>query len=81
MMTAFTISRLHTTKGIYRLSGEWTLSGCCNGDMCNELNIHAIDVMGTDGWVALKQQSNKELIDELRDEIVLHLQSKQVKPR
>ncbi|RTR32212.1 hypothetical protein [Shewanella atlantica] len=77
MMTTFTISRLHTTQGIYRLSGEWTMSDSSNGSLSNGLNIHTIDVMGTDGWLALKQESNTELIDKLRDEIVLHLQSKQ----
>jgi len=84
-MAAFTISRLHTTQGIYRLTGEWNINSRKNGDLSNEtknnvdhkISIHTIDVMGTDGWLALKQESNTELIDKLRGEIVLHLQSKQ----
>lgn len=84
-MAVFTISRLHTTQGIYRLTGEWALGDSGHGDLSNaksntvdnKISVHTIDVMGTDGWVALKQESNAALIDELRGEIVLHLQSKQ----
>jgi len=76
-MATFTISRLDTAQGTFRLMGKWTRPGEYHARTSGELTIHSLDIMGTDGWVALKQQSNTELIDKLRDEILLHLQSKQ----
>ncbi|MEC4725737.1 hypothetical protein HWQ46_09300 [Shewanella sp. D64] len=44
----------------------------------NELLILTLDIMGTDGWVALDltQSTTKVLLDELNDEVLLHLQTR-----
>ncbi len=73
---AFIITRLNTTQGIIKATGEWTPSSLTMTD--NALLILTLDIMGTDGWVALDltQSKTKVLLDELNDEMLLHLQTR-----
>ncbi|WP_041419933.1 hypothetical protein [Shewanella violacea] len=66
-MTAFHISRIHTSKGIFRLSGH----------EAQTLEISAIEFMGTDGWVALNlnDENSRQLIISLEQEFLIHLRS------
>lgn len=66
-MTAFHISRIHTSRGIFRLGGHRTQT----------LEISAIEFMGTDGWVALNlsNENTRRLIISLEQEILTHLRS------
>jgi len=75
-MQRFSISRVHTTKGIFRASGEWANTGHDKNE--NMLIILTLDVMSTDGWVELDIQQHKTqaLIAGLRVELIQHLQEK-----
>ncbi|AQS36783.1 hypothetical protein Sps_01618 [Shewanella psychrophila] len=66
-MTAFHITRIHTSRGIFRLSGELT----------DTLEISVIEFMGTDGWVPLNLSdvNSHQLIASLKQEILTHLNS------
>ncbi|MCJ8303745.1 hypothetical protein [Shewanella sp.] len=66
-MTTFHISRIHTSRGIFRLSGHWAQT----------LEISAIEFMGTDGWVALNlsDENSRKLMANLEQEILTHLRS------
>ncbi|QFU22323.1 hypothetical protein FM038_009235 [Shewanella eurypsychrophilus] len=66
-MTTFHITRIHTSRGIFRLSGNWT----------ETLEISAIEFMGTDGWVALNlaDVNSHQLIASLEQEVLTHLNS------
>lgn len=74
--SSFTITRLNTTQGIIKATGEWTPASLTMTE--NELLILTLDIMGTDGWVALDltQSTTKLLLDELNDEVLLHLQTR-----
>ena len=73
---AFIITRLNTTQGIIKATGEWASASLTMTD--NALLILTLDIMGTDGWVALDltQSKTKVLLDELNDEVLLHLQTR-----
>jgi hypothetical protein len=47
----FNVSRIQTAFGIFRISGIWS-----NHNIA-DINIHSIELMGTDGWVLLDQSS------------------------
>ncbi|ACA86133.1 hypothetical protein [Shewanella woodyi] len=73
---AFTITRLNTSQGIIKATGEWNSDSLTMTE--NKLLIFTLDIMGTDGWVALDltQSKTKMLLDELNDEVLLHLQKR-----
>ena len=73
-MLPFHISRIHTQKGIFRLSGHW--QGGEQGG--TGLKVAAIDILGTDGWLALDSGSREiaVLIGELTPELLAHLKEK-----
>ncbi|RTR39484.1 hypothetical protein EKG38_06660 [Shewanella canadensis] len=75
-MQRFSITRIHTTQGIFRISGEWAQA--CDDKDENRLRIVNLDMMSTDGWVELDIQQDKcrTLIDELKAQILQHLQDK-----
>ncbi|WP_299789587.1 hypothetical protein [uncultured Shewanella sp.] len=78
-MARFTISRLDTTQGTFRLTGEWTRPGDDHTRTNSDLTIHTLDIMGTDGWLGLKPERNATLIDTLKAEIKSHLRAKRQK--
>lgn len=49
--TTFAISRLNTSLGIIRVTGMWQPTSVTMTQA--ELLILTLDIMGTDGWVAL----------------------------
>jgi len=63
----FSISRLHTSQGVFRLEGMLSALG--------EVSITKIEILGTDGWLLLTLSDRKvmSLCDKLHSEIVLHL--------
>lgn len=75
-MQLFSISRINTELGIFRVSGDW----CFNASYVENINLELIEVMGTDGWVLLNQtsESNAQLISELLPLIVSHLLLKKI---
>lgn len=70
-MTEFTISRLHTEQGIFRLSGLWQAAS----QATPELTVTRIEIMSTDGWALLDQDNDKvrELIADLQPVLHDHL--------
>lgn len=68
-MADFTISRIETSKGIYRLSGSWN---------SNNFTISQIEGMGTDGWVPLDLTNTalQDLLQHLAPEFIAHLEAK-----
>ena len=73
---AFFITRLNTTQGIIKATGEWTPASLTMTK--NKLLILTLDIMGTDGWVTLDltQSKTKVLLGKLSDEVLLHLQTR-----
>lgn len=73
-MNNFTISRINTSLGIFRIAGFWCNE---NEDAC-KINITSLEIMGTDGWVLLNQMSNNviSLIAELTPTLTAHLRHK-----
>jgi len=63
----FSISRLHTSQGVFRLEGVLPSLG--------EVSITKIEILGTDGWLLLALSDSKvmSLCDNLHGEILLHL--------
>jgi len=74
--TTFSISRLNTHLGIIKVTGVWEPTPL--GIVQAELQILTLDIMGTDGWVALDITRPKTLtlIDKLNSEILQHLQTR-----
>ena len=74
--TAFSISRLNTSMGIIRAKGEWPQNMLTMTSP--ELTIFTLDIMGTDGWVALDitLPDTLTVIDKLNSEILQHLQTR-----
>jgi len=73
-MNKFTISRLNTELGTFRISGT-----CSNENLTvAKVEIKLIEMMGTDGWVLLNQSSGKviDLIKEIMPILQTHLQIK-----
>jgi hypothetical protein len=76
---AFTITRLDTHLGIIRLSGEWSWNNTVSATQTDAtLSVSSLDIMGTDGWVALdiKLPNTCTLLEKLNDQIVEHLQKR-----
>ncbi|WCE30926.1 hypothetical protein [Vibrio sp. SCSIO 43137] len=70
-MKQFTISRIHTSKGIFRLSGMVSehVSICYS----------SAEYMGTDGWVELDLEFTqaKKILAEIEQEVVSHIRNEQ----
>ncbi len=69
-MTTFNISRIHTSAGIFRLSGTLTLLE--NNAM---LNYHAAEFMSTDGWcqLDLTRSQTQQILERIKPAIIEHL--------
>jgi len=72
-VTKFNISRINTDFGIFRISGFWSKESLDSF----KVDICAIEIMGTDGWVLLNKSSNKvaNLIADLIPTLQVHLQA------
>ncbi|WP_157534163.1 hypothetical protein [Moritella sp. JT01] len=70
-MNEFSISRINTDFGIFRISGLWSKESLES----LRIDIHSIEVMGTDGWVLLNQSNEKviNLITDLMPTLKTHL--------
>ena len=68
-MKKFSISRINTDFGIFRVSGLWDAE--CSEALC----IKSIELMSTDGWVLLNQSSDKivSLITDIDPLLQAHL--------
>ena len=73
-MTPFSISRLHTQQGIFRLTGHYCCDVPVNPESLN-IEVETIDLMGTDGWVSLDLSATmtQQLLQQLEPELVNHL--------
>ena len=72
-MAAFEISRIHTHRGIFKVCGEWRRQGSAGGPVLE--SVSELEMMGTDGWVALRLEDDtvKALLDELTPVLLFHL--------
>jgi hypothetical protein len=73
-MNEFTISRIDTDLGVFRVSGFW-----CNKDIAPlALEVALIEVMSTDGWLVLNPSTNAvvTLLDSLSPMLLEHLQAR-----
>lgn len=70
----FTISRINTNLGVFRVSGVWGQEKV----PAILINIDSIEAMGTDGWVLLNQSSDHiiNLVKDLTPIFITHLQNK-----
>lgn len=70
-MNNFTISRINTSLGIFRIAGFW----CNENENACKIDITSIEIMGTDGWVLLNHASDDviSLIAELTPTLSVHL--------
>ncbi len=70
-MKLFKVSRIHTDFGIFKVSGEWSVKKT----IAENIKIHSIEVMGTDGWVLLDLNNcrSAELISKLQPLLLSHL--------
>jgi len=64
----FTISRINTSLGIFRVSGCW----CHENPEAGKVEVSSIEMMGTDGWVLLNLASDKvmNIIAELTPTLI-----------
>ena len=67
--TAFIITRLHTGRGIFRAEGDW------NPSRQELVHLASLQMMGSDGWVALDLSDARvvALARELTPELLRHL--------
>ncbi|MEZ8824056.1 hypothetical protein [Vibrio sp. 10N.261.55.A7] len=69
-MREFSISRINTPLGIFRLKGKIE-------DVASQatLTFTHVDIMGTDGWVALDTRASQtlEVIEKIRQDVINHL--------
>ncbi|WP_281557065.1 hypothetical protein [Thalassomonas sp. RHCl1] len=74
-MGYFSISRIHTSLGIFRLTGHWR----CQSYAVEGIRVETLDILGTDGWLALalEKEAVKTLIGELTSELLAHLLEKE----
>ena len=75
-MKNFTISRIDTDLGVFRISGLW-----CKKNLAPlSLDITLIEVMGTDGWLLLNHLADEVIIllEALTPTLFEHLQSRSV---
>ena len=68
-MPDFTISRLETENGTFRLNGEVGNGGHGN------FTLSCVEMLGTDGWVELNMQDDNvvSLITQISADIIKHL--------
>ena len=68
-MTDFTISRLESQRGIFRLNGVIT------NKLNEEFTLSRIEILGTDGWVELNMQDDNvvSLMTQISADISKHL--------
>ncbi|MBB1270839.1 hypothetical protein [Shewanella sp. SR44-3] len=82
-MERFTISRINTPLGIFRLAGVWQpqsvdIPTAMIANISANISVDAIAIMGTDGWVELRPHDQKviKLINELAGDLHQHLLAK-----
>ncbi|WP_298768824.1 hypothetical protein [uncultured Shewanella sp.] len=73
-MPAFNITRIHTPKGIFKLTGKTVAD---TGS--TKLQVDTLDILGTDGWITLDIYAchTQTLIHLIEDDCLQHLQEKQ----
>lgn len=73
-MSNFTISRINTSLGIFRICGYWEHE---NQEVA-KIDVSSIEVMGTDGWVLLNHTSDNvmNIISAIRPALTTHLLAK-----
>jgi len=73
MKTSFTINRITTNSGIFKVQGLW----CSKYENRDSVDITSLQVMGTDGWVCLNHESKEcaQCINKLLPELWLHLKN------
>ncbi|MCL1049723.1 hypothetical protein L2755_08830 [Shewanella abyssi] len=73
-MEVFNISRITTAEGIFKISGEASISKPSTTDD-QSISITALEIMSTDGWQALdvSADSVQALIVKLNSPILCHL--------
>jgi hypothetical protein len=71
MKTPFTINRITTNFGIFKVKGVW----CSKYKTIGSEDITSLQIMGTDGWVCLNHKSKDcaQCIDKLLPELLLQL--------
>jgi hypothetical protein len=67
----FSITRINTDFGIFRISGQWSIQK----PTVNSITLNSIEIMGTDGWVLLNKtsKSNTQIISYLLPLLLSHL--------
>ncbi|MDO6619533.1 hypothetical protein AB4140_15740 [Shewanella sp. 10N.286.51.B2] len=75
-MMGFSISRLHSSVGIIKATGQW------DADTISGTKFTQLEQMSTDGWVALDihHPTNSQFIASIKAEVYRHLLSQQVIP-
>jgi hypothetical protein len=73
MKTPFTINRITTNFGIFKVKGVW----CSKYKTIGSEDITSLQVMGTDGWVRISHQyeENAQCIETLLPALLLHLKA------
>ena len=68
-MDTFTITRLHTERGIFRAKGRWRPAPQAL------LHLDSLAIMGSDGWVTLDLADARvdTLVTELTPALLRHL--------
>ncbi|MGF1685080.1 hypothetical protein L4C36_00010 [Photobacterium japonica] len=66
----FSISRINTSVGIFKLSGDWSANVSAPA-----VTFSCAEFMGTDGWVAMKIESDAGalLLKQIEADVVRHL--------
>jgi hypothetical protein len=69
-MEQFSISRIHTNMGIFRISGLLV-----NSQTNTQITYEFVEFMGTDGWCELDWKSSKgrDILSQIESEVILHL--------
>lgn len=70
-MKNFSISRINTRKGIFRISGKISSPEA----LPEILDYDKVEFMGTDGWCEMNLQSShtRNLLSEIKIEIIEHV--------
>mgnify|MGYP000447742346 CR=1 FL=1 len=73
MKTPFTINRITTNFGIFKVKGVW----CSKYENIDSVEITSLLIMGTDGWVRISHQyeENAQCIETLLPALLLHLKA------
>ena len=73
MKTSFTINRITTSSGIFRVKGLW----CTQYENIDSVEITSLKIMGTNGWVRISHQyeENAQCIETLLPALLLHLKA------